>query len=451
MIGGFAVMCMVAMPAHAKPLTRSGAITRAADENARAASSRSDITHARALKRQADWARWPTLTVDVGVGPSIEADLVPGTAVESEQRRGDIGVGDLSVAFGTQISLIQPLYTFGKISYRRDAADHGIRARQAQTRITQAEVAVEAARLYESVLLARDASLFFEEVDHILSRSIQANRERLAAESPDVSQQDLIRLEAVQSLARIGLHQARAGQRQALAGLRAFLGMRKHEALTLSESGLTPVASESAPFDALVEMARLRRPELVALSEAGAAYGALASAERAAYLPDFFIMGSLSAIHTPRRDDLDSVYVVDRLNHFVPTVLVGARWQLQGGTASARADAERAKATKLHRLKKWALDAMPAEVRKAYEDGERARKDIAEAARARKRTKEWVVRASADNAVGLASSRDLEEAVTAYATLRLAELDAVFRFNIAMAELAKATGTLVDGNSDLYK
>lgn len=55
------------------------------------------------------------------------------------------------------------------------------------------------------------------------------------------------------------------------------------------------------------------------------------------------------------------------------------------------------------------------------------------------------MRASADYAVGMGPARSLTDAVTAYVLIRTQIMDAVFRVNVGLAKLAKATGTLVSG------
>jgi hypothetical protein len=61
-----------------------------------------------------------------------------------------------------------------------------------------------------------------------------------------------------------------------------------------------------------------------------------------------------------------------------------------------------------------------------------------------------MVRASADYGIGLGDSRDVTEASTAYAQLRVAYFHAKLRHNVALAELARATGTLTSGAGHLY-
>jgi outer membrane protein len=160
-------------------------------------------------------------------------------------------------------------------------------------------------------------------------------------------------------------------------------------------------------------------------------------------------MGLLSVAYTPGRDWLETRFVVDPLNHFMPAALLGLRWQFQGDMAGARAQEQRAHVDGLHHLAAWAEAGIPAEVRRAYEDVRRTRADIESGSRAIGKAKQWVVQASADYSVGFGDVREVSDAVAAYVSLRTAVMKAAYEHNLAMAALAKATGTL-DGDAPLF-
>ena len=117
-----------------------------------------------------------------------------------------------------------------------------------------------------------------------------------------------------------------------------------------------------------------------------------------------------------------------------------------GVTSGRKAEQMQAQADRYEALRRWAEAGIPAEVRVAVEDVQRARKDMAEAKVALPRTKQWMVRSSADYAAGLGDARDLTDAVEAYIIMRTQGLEATQRLNVALAALAKATGTIVRGD-----
>lgn len=430
-----------ARDARAESLTRGSAIQRALSQNPQIAASRAREAQAAARIEQAQAARLPEVTITVATGPSLQADRVSGTAVQStENAYGDVRFNDLSVFFGGQLQVLQPIYTFGKIDLREDAAEHEVRARKAQTDITRTDVARQVAELYESYLFARDVKRFFDETRHWLQRTLEDTQGALGND-PAVSEQDVLRLRTALSAAQLAINQASAGVEQARAGLGAYLGLEP-QAIAVLEQALKPLPNPTLTQAALVRMALNQRPELRALKEGRAAFEKLAQAEEADGLPDFFALANVSGAYTPGRDLVDTRFVVDPLNHFVPGAMVGMRWRYQGGIAARRADVSEAQAEELARTHDWAELGMPAEVTKAHQDLLRAQSDIKEAEAAVKHAKQWAVMASADYGIGLGSSRDVTDAAAAYARLRVAQIDAIFRHNVALAELARATGTL---------
>jgi outer membrane protein TolC len=431
---------MIASVARAEPLSRGGAIARALQVSPQLAAARAIEAQASARRAQVSAASFPSVSLTLGVGPSLKAKLVPGTADQSTRNTyGDVGWKDLSVAIGGELELLQPLYTFGKLSERAHAADHELAARRAQTEITRAELALTVAQLYEGLLFARDAERFFLEVSHWLERTVQDTQRELDAEA-GVREQDLLRLQTAFSAVQLSLHQASAAHVQAEAGLVAYLLFPVGSTIEPKEASLEALPTALPPRAALIERALQGRPELRALAEGSAAFTALARAEDAGNLPDFFALAFASGGYTPGRDVADSRYVRDPLNGFYPGVLVGARWQITGPMAAERAGEVRAKARELQETRRWAAAGMPAEVVKALEDVERAAHDEADAQRAVAAAKRWSVQASADYSVGMGDVRDLTDATQAFVQLRVAAYEANYRHNIALAELARATG-----------
>src|SRR6185369_9529154 len=162
------------------------------------------------------------------------------------------------------------------------------------------------------------------------------------------------------------------------------------------------------------------------------ALDALARGEAAGFLPDLFVMAFVSAAYTPGRDWLETRFVIDPLNHFVPGLLLGLRWQFQGDTVAARAQEQRARGEVLRHMGEWAGRGVPAEVRVAYEDARRAARDIDRGSDAVGKAKKWMVQASADYNIGFLDVREVSDAVEAYVTLRTALMKARYDHNVAM-------------------
>src|SRR5262249_57420933 len=158
--------------------------------------------------------------------------------------------------------------------------------------------------------------------------------------------------------------------------LPAYAGLPADESIAIAEEELAPVGRDPKDFASVASLALQKRPELVALREGEMALDALARGEAAGFLPDIFLMAFISAAYSPGRDWIQTRFVIDPLNHFIPGALLGVRWQFQGNTAQARAQEQRARAEVLRHMGRWAGLGIPAEVRRAYEDVLRTTKDI---------------------------------------------------------------------------
>jgi outer membrane protein TolC len=443
-----AALMTVSAVSHAQPMTRERAVAEALRQNPQIAAARARRAAAEAQVEQADSARWPDITIEVGAGPSQSATLVPGTAVASTRSRYDFAA-DASAVVGGTINAVLPLYTFGKIDSTRAAAAHGVKAREALVHATEGDIALEVARLYESLLMARETIRLAEELQNYLERTILETEQRLQANVPEISEKDVLRLQSALAIVRLSLNDAQTGQVQARAGLAAYLGLAS-DAIEPQEDGLFAIPAGQPAAVRMVAEGLARRPEFAALEHGAQAYDALSAVESARYLPDIVVLAWATGAYTPGRDLVTSRYIIDPLNSFVPGVLLGARWQFQGNMPSGRVDERRAQAEEQRDLASWARAGVPAQVKKAHADFERARRDIAQSDEGVARAKKWMVQAGADYVVGLGDSLSVVDAARAYGELRLAAFDAIFRHNVALAELAYATGTIVTDALGLY-
>ena len=433
-----------------RTISRADAVRLASTDNPQVAETGAKIDRAKARQEQVRAARFPALSLQAFIATSEKAQLADEHGVRSTKSAYDFSFNDLSAAFGGVLDLLQPLYTFGKIDLRAEATEHDLEASKAQVEMTRQRVALEAASLYEASLYALALERFMEDVIGTVERSIQDTDDRLNAGAADVSEEDVLRLKAALGLARLVKNAADAGLEQTDAGLHAYLDLDPEVPIALADTELDPIPHRDVTLEALVALARENRPELRALREGITGYERLADAEAAAYFPDFFLLGFVSGAYTPGREWANSRYAVDPLGHLVPGALVGARWELKWDTAGARAAEVRSDATKLRNRLAWAERGIPAEVEKLYRDRIRYERDAAQLAETVPVTKRWTVRATADYSAGLGGSREVTDAVDAYVVARSKQFETTYRFNVTMAKLARATGTLRPGNGELY-
>src|SRR5262249_13612864 len=126
----------------------------AARDKLRGAEARRDLVRAM-------WIPQLEITATGGPGPEITClpspEMCTSTNVKSVYRIGD------QPTFRIDGTVTMPLYTFGKLSHGSDAADEGLAAAQASVEASRADVALEGARAYYGLKLAREILIMLEE------------------------------------------------------------------------------------------------------------------------------------------------------------------------------------------------------------------------------------------------------------------------------------------------
>ncbi|MGF1510917.1 MAG: TolC family protein [Myxococcota bacterium] len=428
-------------------IDRNDAIRRSAQQNPQVTAKSAEILIAEAQIGQVNAARFPTIDFTIGVASSIAATNADGeeNGVRSEESAyDDFNFNQLRPAFIGRLTATQPIYTFGKIGLRGKAAKAGLGAAEAQKNITAADIAIEVAEIYEGHLYAKELRLFAQDIKGVAVRAIEDTKVRLEAGAFDVTEQDRLRLETGLGATELLINQTDAAISQTAEGLRAFLNYPPGTMVQTEEQYLDPVSESPSTMETLIRVAEEKRPEIVALTKGIEAFDHLARAEYAEFYPNIFALGLVSGAYTPDRDFITSRYVVDPFGHFFTGVLVGAQWKLQWDTPKHRADEVRAESFRLTNLLEWAKVGLPAEINRYFQEVRRARKDIDQLKVTLPITKEWVVRATADYGAGFGDSRGVIDAIRAFVLMKNNQLDAVFRLNTNLAQLAKATGTLTD-------
>ena len=138
-------------------------------------------------RAQADAARFAQFDITIVGGPSPKAR---GNQVESPDSKRS---PKITGAFGrASFSIIQPLYTFGKIQSFRKAAAHGIAASEAKVYQKATEVALLVYEAYYGHQLATSLENLGEYIGDQLKATLQKVQRLLDAEAPRGGQHRLV-------------------------------------------------------------------------------------------------------------------------------------------------------------------------------------------------------------------------------------------------------------------
>lgn len=397
--------------------------------------AQADIDQTASKLDEAKSYRYPQLEVKTLFGPA------PGA------RRSDLFATDKSFQFkeltwfaSTDATLIQPLWTFGKISENMKAATHGIEVDRSRKEQRANEIVLKVKEYYFGLLLAREMKELVLEVLESLSKARVTAQKLLDHGSDTIDEIDIYKLDAFSGEATKYLEEAKKGESLALAALKTRLGMPGDAQLEISSERLTMDGEQTAEYDSFVEKARLRRPEFKQIAEGLKARSALVEAAKANYYPDIFLGGLVSWAYADDRDRINNPYITDQFKHTYGGVALGARWKLDFGITGAKVANERSQYNRLLSTKEFADANIPLQIRKFYLEMKEAENSIKATKSAYSNAKKWAVTALANFDFGVGPAKDIFDALQAYSRMRAEYFQSIYNYRIARANLDFATG-----------
>jgi outer membrane protein len=423
-----------------------GAIKRALEVDDRIKESQSDVDVFRGKRTQADAAQWAQLTANVFTGPSPQSNLRSSVGIiDSASNTSDPVIDGI---FGrAQILLVQPLYTFGKISSFREAAGRGVKASEAAVSVTASEVVLQVKQAYSGALLAGDIREFLVGLKDELQRALESAERRFEAGSAAVTLGDLYQLRAFVAGLTKGIADAGQGEGVARDALRTLLQLEEGTQIELADKNLSAIPTDVKKVAEYERIAAEARPEFTQLREGIKAREALVQASIADLYPVFYAALVADLAGATNRDISHVPIITDPLMHYQGGVIVGLNWTFDFGIKRGKIDEAQADHTKLLHKRDFAEWGIPLQVRKAYLELETAQENIKSTEQAYRNARRWLVTAVANVDLGIGEVTELTQAFLAYVRFRVDNFQAIYNQRIALANLDYATGEAVRGFS----
>jgi outer membrane protein len=335
-------------------------------------------------------------------------------------------------------TVVQPLYTFGKIKYRERATEKNIKVKKEGVVAKQGEVMVQVAQAYYGLILANQGRDAVKEARSYLSDTKERINRLIAARSPNVKETDKYRLAAYEGAIEKAGAEAEEGAKTAYRALQALTGQGNRDFQVP-----TDLPNPSAPaggLDSYIRTALDMRPEFRQLKEGLAARQLLVDAAKADRLPSFFfaVVGQLSG--APGRDYNPDPYQPDYFNDNGALPVLGAKWHFDFGILNAKVGQAKAELSQLQYQERTALMGIPVQVAKDYGDVQTNYKASVGMEKAYVNARRWLVTTFSNFDMGLGKIDDIFQAFERYGVFRGDYLMALYQYNVGVAQLDKDTG-----------
>ncbi len=402
-----------------------------AEKRSEEASARSDLAQAMA-------GYYPQFDTTALAGPINDArrpEVASGRIIDPTSSQWNIGV------FGRlNFTMTQPLYTFGKISNRRDAARHGVVSRQAAQVQTSNEIALRVKELYYALVLSRAAIEAAAEAGGFFDEARDHMRRLLEAGSSNVVESDVYRVDAYRADIVRGKAEAEKGANIAYFALKSLIGLPPERDFEPADKTLAFKPEALDRPEAYIHKALAERPEFKQLEQGLAAQRSLVEATSADRYPSFFAALAGSFAGAPGRETLHNPYIPDDFNHAFAGVVTGVNWHFDFGIMKARVEKEQAEYERLTHTKAKAELNIPIQVIKSYQDVRQYKVAVEAYQTGAIASRKWIVAALTSFDMGTGAADDLLRGIERYGQNRGRYLEALFNYTMALAQLEYAMG-----------
>ncbi len=394
--------------------------------------ARAGLDDFQAKMAQARWAILPTFRLEAGAAPMPE---LRGNALESE-----VNFDRWGYVWRVNVTMVQPLWTFGKISSLREAARHGVAVGRAQVDVARWELRVRAAQAYYGALLARELDAILVEGNKWISRAEERMERQRAEDSDDYDQLEHLRLktrvaEFYQLETDNRLLATMSGQ-----GLRLLLSRPSDAPVALAADSLQPIAVTLLSADRYWAVAKGNDPKQRMARAAAGARRALADNKRAELWPDLVLAGEARLADSNVAEDQPTSFANDPYHARSVGGIVGLRWNLDIHQRLLRADEASAQADKAAQEAVVARDLQELKVRELHQRLENKRALIEVYAQAQRSAQGWLTANWDLYDAGFGSFRDVMDALVQFYSKKVAWLQNVHEHNVLVWELSQAVG-----------
>jgi outer membrane protein TolC len=340
----------------------------------------------------------------------------------------------------TELKVIQPLYTFGKLSAGVAAAESGVKASQERQVGMLDDLELNVRKAYWGAKLAREILATLQEGSGFLDTAEKRIEEELKTGSGDASVTDRLRLRAVRSEVDARILEAKRGADLARSGLRALIGPGAPPDLDVDDEALAALDIPNRSMDDYESAALHSRPEVKALEHLVDSKRALAELEYRKQYPDFVLIGTAAYAYASSIDTPKNAYYYDPFHTMGAGLAAGFHMPLDLGIKNARAAKLKAEAEEAEQKRREALAGISFEVEKALTEMKEAEARIRVVQKGEKAGKQWIAAVAQNLAVGLAEAKDFSDALLAFFQARVRYAQSLYDYNMAAAALTRATG-----------
>jgi outer membrane protein TolC len=347
---------------------------------------------------------------------------------------------DLRFFTDVDFNLLQPIYTFGRISNLNRAAAHGVEVDEAKVEQSFNDVRVQVREVYWGVLLGQELMAVVEDARREVDKAETKIREKLDEGSDEVSQKDLYKLQIFKYEINKRSREAEDKLTMARSALRALVGLNDNASFELEADGIEQIGVELDSLEFYLNAAAESRPEVRQLESGLLARRSLINMERSNFYPQFFFGGQIRYNYAYGRDNIRLPFLNDPTNFFRPGFVLGLNMNLNYVQVRDNVRMAQVEYNRLANRQVLLNEGIKIEVRKVWLAAKQAESNLRDSRRALRASDNWLRAEAQVFDLGVGEVKDFIDAYKANGTMQAEHFQNIYAYNTAIARLSQAVG-----------
>ena len=385
-------------------------------------------------------AFFPQVDLLMLTGPVSDAQkpMVQDGEIVSRTSRTDYS--SINVFARIELAITQPLFTFGRLSSGKKAAEQYVRMEELHLEQLRREVLRDVRIRYYGLVLALMGQTAVDDGDRFLEDIRQKVDRLIDLGATNVEETDRFRVASHWGALEQNKARVRSARNKAYRALKSLVEYPDDLDFEIEDQQLPGLTMRPKEESFYTEAAVVSRPEIRRLEKAVLAKQYQCEAVESDWYPNFFAALRGAVAKAPGRERFNDPYINDQFNEEYVGVVVGGEWHLDFGLNRADFDRARAEQLALEREKHIAEKRIALQTANYYQDVIRARDATSAYQASARASRKWVVTAIAEFDMGVGDVRDVLEALDQYGKNRGGYLLNLYEFHVAKVNLLYASG-----------
>ncbi len=352
----------------------------------------------------------------------------------------DFSLGSLGPLLLGSFSLVQPLYTFGKMTELRRLAAQGVEIGQATRRIAEDEMRYQLARAFWGLVMVREMREMIIDGRKLLDEQ-RAKVEKERDENDErFNQSDLLKLNILTVDLEDRVRQTERGRQQAMDGLR--LAMNDPTDLDIEpQTEFKPLEFTLLPIEAYETLALMNAPRLLAQRNGTQARLVQVQLAKDQMYPDIVLVARIAGTYAPNRETTPDSLATNPNNSSSSGAGVAVRWSIDlfrnlVKIDQAKIDYRQQVLQEAGERQKTRMD-----VRQMFRELVDAKAMVALHEQAMKSARGWLNSENQKYEDGFADDMtQVQLALESYYRRRISYFESIMNYNLAVASLSRGVG-----------